>query len=111
MSNFFKSDQVQTDLQSIFETYQEIANKTSQLPGMTKEEKLTHIQECKYLIDKQKTFYTRLSLASFDDPEAADMKTRINALANAFGYRDLGECMDAMVQTLEQAAQREVDRD
>ena len=111
MSQFFKSEQVQTDLQSIFETYQEIANKTSQLPGMSKNEKLKHIGECKGLIDKQKTFYTRLTLASYDDSEAADMKTRINALANAFGYRDLGECMDAMVETLEKAAQQEVDRD
>jgi hypothetical protein len=78
---------------------------------MTKEEKLSHIADCKNLIDKQKTFYTRLTLASHDDPEASDMKTRINALAQAFGYRDLAECMDAMVRTLEQAAQQEVDRD
>lgn len=111
MSQFFKSDQVQTDLHSIFETYQEIASKTTQLGSMNKDEKLKHIAECKHLIDKQKTFYTRLSLASSTDPEAADMKTRINALSNAFGYRDLAECMDAMVQTLEKAAQQEVDRD
>jgi len=110
MSKFFNSDQVQTDLHSIFETYQAIANKTSQLPNMTKEEKLKHIQECKGLIDKQKTFYTRLSLAANEDPEAADMKTRINALSNAFGYRDLTDCMEAMVQTLEKAAQQELDR-
>lgn len=111
MSQFFKSDQVQTDLHSIFETYQEVANRTSQLGKMSKEEKLSHIADCKNLIDKQRTFYTRLALASSNDPEASDMKTRINALANAFGYRDLGECMDAMVQTLEKAAQQEVDRD
>ena len=74
MSQFFKSEQVQTDLHSIFETYQEIANKTSRLPTMSQKEKLEHITECKGLIDKQKTFYTRLSLAACDDPEAADMK-------------------------------------
>lgn len=111
MSQFFKSDQVQTDLHSIFETYQEIASKTSKLPTMSKEEKLEHIEECKGLIDKQKTFYIRLSLAASTDPEAADMKTRINALSNAFGYRDLSHCMEAMVETLEKAAQQEVDRD
>ncbi|AFD02841.1 hypothetical protein Syn7803C97_215 [Synechococcus phage S-MbCM6] len=111
MSQFFKSDQVQLDLNSIFETYQEVANKTSMLGTMTKEEKLNHIQDCKNLIDKQKTFYTRLTLASQGDIEASDMKTRINALANAFGYRDIGECMDTMVQTLEQAAQEQVDDD
>jgi hypothetical protein len=109
--SFFKSEQVQTNLQDIFETYQEIASMTSQLGSMNKEEKLDHIEDCKVLIDKQKTFYGRLCLASAEDPEAADMKTRINALSNAFGYKDLGECMDAMVQTLEAAAQREVDSD
>tara|TARA_B100000035_G_scaffold92549_1_gene78232 strand:+ start:1206 stop:1541 length:336 start_codon:yes stop_codon:yes gene_type:complete len=111
MSQFFKSDQVQTDLNNIFQTYQEISNKTSQLATMNKQEKLDHIEDCKMLIDKQKTFYTRLSLAASSDSEAADMKTRINALSQAFGYRDLAECMEAMVQTLEKAAQQEVDRD
>ena len=111
MSNFFKSEQVQANLQDIFETYQQIASMTSQLGNMNKKEKLSHIADCKILIDKQKTFYGRLCLAASEDTEAADMKTRINALSNAFGYRDLSECMDAMVETLEQAAQREVDGD
>ena len=111
MSNFFKSEQVQANLQDIFETYQQIASMTSQLGRMNKEEKLDHIADCKVLIDKQKTFYGRLCLAASEDTEAADMKTRINALSQAFGYRDLAECMDAMVMTLEQAAQREVDGD
>jgi|TARA_B100000035_G_scaffold271812_1_gene246855 hypothetical protein len=109
--SFFKSEQVQTNLQDIFETYQEVASMTSQLGKMNREEKLEHIEDCKKLIDKQKTFYGRLCLAASEDTEAADMKTRINALSNAFGYRDLAECMDAMVMTLEQAARREVDED
>ena len=64
----------------------------------------------KVLIDKQRTFYGRLCLAASEDTDAADMKTRINALSQAFGYSDLMECMDAMVRTLEQAAQAEIDR-
>ena len=81
---------------------------TSKLAGMSKE-KLDHIEDCKVLIDKQRNFYFRLTLAAKEDEEASDMKTRISALTNAFGYNDLFECMDAMVMTLEQAAQREVD--
>ena len=111
MSNFFQSEQVQDNLKDIFDTYQEVASMTSQLAAMNRQEKLDHIQDCKALIDKQKTFYGRLCLAASEDSEAADMKTRINALSNAFGYRDLAECMDAMVMTLEQAARREVDDD
>ena len=105
--SFFKSEKVQQDLQSIFSYYQEIASDTSRLGIMDREEKLGHIQDCKNLIDKQKTFYTRLCLASSEDPEASDMKERINALTNAFGYDDLIECMNAMVATLEAAAMRE----
>ena len=76
---------------------------------MSREERLDHIEDCKNLIDKQKTFYGRLCLAASEDREAADMKSRINALSNAFGYKDLLECMDAMIQTLETTARRGVD--
>ena len=107
MSQFFQSDQVQKDLQEIFNTYQEIATVSQYLPDMSKEQRIEHIEDCKYLIDKQKTFYFRLALAAKDDPEAADMKNRINAMSNAFGFKDLMECMEVMIQTLENAAKKE----
>ena len=108
-NTFFKSDQVQQNLHDIFQTYQEIAAVTSMLPKMKKEEKIQHIDKCKMLIDKQKTFYGRLSLAAGEDPEASDMKTRINALSQAFGYQSLLDCMDAMIVTLDKAAEKELD--
>ena len=107
MSKFFNSQQVQDNLQDIFNTYQEVAAMTAQLSTMSLQDRLDHIEDCKDLIDKQKTFYGRLCLAASEDNEAADMKTRINALSNAFGYKDLLECMDAMVETLEATARRE----
>tara|TARA_B100000287_G_scaffold372313_1_gene370862 strand:+ start:168 stop:497 length:330 start_codon:yes stop_codon:yes gene_type:complete len=105
---FFQSEQVQTDLQSIFDTYQYVAHKTAQLGTMKQVDKLEHIEDCKNLIDKQRTFYTRLSLSATGDPEAADMKQRINALTNAFGYKDMFECLDAMLDTLDKAARNEI---
>ena len=105
--SFFQSEQVQNNLQDIFETYQQISSMTTMLPSMSKQEKLDHIESCKGLIDKQKTFHGRLCLAATEDTDAADMKIRINALSQAFGYKDLAECMDAMIMTLEQAASRE----
>ena len=107
MSKFFESQQVQEDLQSIFNFYKEISSETVRLGIMDKEEKLEHIEDCKTLIDKQKTYYTRLCLASKEDKDAADMKNRVNALTYAFGYEDLIECMNAMVATLEAAAKRD----
>ena len=109
MSKFFNSAQVQDNLQDIFNTYQEVAAMTAQLSTMSRQERLDHIEDCKNLIDKQKTFYGRLCLAASEDREAADMKSRINALSNAFGYKDLLECRDAMIQTLETTARRGVD--
>ena len=98
--SFFQSEQVQENLNDIFQTYQRISTLTSALP---------HIDSCKELIEKQKTFYFRLQLASKTDPEAADMKERITALTQAFGFKDLNECMDQMITTLEQAAKKELD--
>ena len=106
---FFKSEQVQENLNDIFNTYHSIAAATSELPKLDKEGKIAHIDRCKGLIDKQKTFYMRLCLAAGEDPEASDMKMRINALSQAFGYTDLAACMDAMVVTLDKAAERELD--
>ena len=84
---------------------------TAALPKMNKEEKLAHINKCKGLIDKQKTFYTRLCLSSTTgDAEAADMKTRIDALSQAFGYQTLADCMDAMITTLNKAWEQEQSR-
>ena len=79
---------------------------TAQLSTMSLQDRLDHIEDCKDLIDKQKTFYGRLCLAASEDSEAADMKERINALSNAFGYKDLAECMDAMISTLDATARR-----
>ena len=52
MSKFFNSDQVQNNLQDIFNTYQEVAAMTAQLSTMSREERLDHIEDCKNLIDK-----------------------------------------------------------
>ena len=107
MSKFFNSEQVQDNLQDIFNTYQEVAAMKAQLSTMSRQDRLDHLEDCKVLIDKQKTFYGRLCLAAPEDDEEADMKTRINALSQAFGYKDLADCMDAMISTLEATAQRE----
>ena len=107
--SFFQSEQVQENLNDIFSTYQKISALTSAVPHMSIEDRLDHIDACKGLIEKQKTFYFRLQLASKTDPEAADMKERISARTQAFGFKDLNECMDQMITTLEQAAKKELD--
>jgi len=98
--SFFQSEQVQENLNDIFSTYQKISALTSAVPHMSVEDRLDHIDACKGLIEKQKTFYFRLQLASKTDPEAADMKERISALTQAFGFKELNDCMEQMITTL-----------
>ena len=67
-------------------------------------------EACEDLIEKQKLFYTRLCLSAQTDNEAADMKTRVNAMCEAFGFKDLADCMDNMVKTLADAKEKELDK-
>ena len=110
-TTFFESEQVQENLNDIFNTYHEIASQTNHLHKMSKESRLEHIDKCKDLIDRQKNFYTRLTLASIEDAEAADMRSRIDALSQAFGYASLIDCMEAMLDTLGRAQKTQSERD
>ena len=103
---FFHSDNVQEEISGIFKTYQKLAHMQNKLSGMNKEQRLEHIENTKGLIEKQKLFYTRLALAAMEDTEASDLKTRINLMSQAFGYRDLGDCFDQMIQHLNNAKDR-----
>ena len=44
--SFFESEQVQGNLQDIFNTYQEIAIATQRVEGLPREERLEHIDKC-----------------------------------------------------------------
>lgn len=102
--SFFKSEIVQENLQEIFQTYQEISSSQYWLPRMSLEERVDHIERTKGLIAKQKLFYFRLTLAANEgDTEAAEMKDRIQQLVQTFGYKDLPQCLESLVETLERA--------
>ena len=38
------------------------------------------------------------------------MKTRVNAMCEAFGFKDLADCMENMVKTLADAKEKELDK-
>ena len=91
--NFFNSEMVQDHLQSIYDTYMELYDKSDELTSMPKEDAIKHINKTKQLIEKQKIFYTRLQLSSGTDEEASDMKHRIDLISNMFGYSNLMESL------------------
>jgi hypothetical protein len=106
MTEFFHSEQVQEDLRDIFSTYQTLASMTARIQFEPKETRVEHIDKCCALIDKQRTFYTRLCLSA---PEDADMKERINLMSKAFGFSNLYECLDKLTETLDAARKKELD--
>jgi hypothetical protein len=59
----------------ISELQEDIYGNVFRFPGMTKEDKMKHVELLERLLDKQKVLYTRLSLS--DDIEAKEMKERI----------------------------------
>tara|TARA_B100000575_G_C23134078_1_gene658413 strand:- start:1935 stop:2267 length:333 start_codon:yes stop_codon:yes gene_type:complete len=109
MTDFFKSEQVQDNLRDIFSTYQNLASMTAKIQFEPKETRIEHIDKCQDLIEKQKTFFTRLCLSAPDDDEAADMKERVNLMSQAFGFSNLYECLDKLTETLDAARKKELD--
>jgi hypothetical protein len=99
--SFFNSDIVQEQLQSIYDTYMELQKSAEVISQMPKETAKNHILKTKQLIEKQKIFYTRLQLSSWEDEDAADMKHRIDLITNMFGYDSLSESLASMDQYLD----------
>ncbi|UYA57496.1 hypothetical protein SCREM1_39 [Synechococcus phage S-CREM1] len=102
--SFFNSEMVQDHLQSIYDTYMELYDKSEELATMPKEEALKHIGKTKELVEKQKIFYTRLQLSSSIDEDAADMKHRIDLISNMFGYNNLIDSLSSMEKYLDRVA-------
>lgn len=107
--SFFKSEIVQQDLEEIFQTYQFIAHMSANLPDMDHHDRIQHINDTKALVEKQKLFYTRLCLAASEDVEALQMRERIDALTQAFGYANLNECVEGMLTILNDAMKKELE--
>lgn len=66
------------------ELQQQIIKDTFKAPIMSKEEKKEHVELMRTFLEKQKNLYFRLSLS--DDPEALEMKERIQDAAKFLGF-------------------------
>ena len=101
MSNFFRSKIIQEEMQEIFETQKDLYAVIMRFSSMTDEEKKEHMNKLISLIDKQEVMWTRLSLS--DDPEAKQMKEKIQMTSAAMGFKEvnMNTIFDNMRQTLE----------
>ena len=102
MSNFFNSDIIQEELKEINRLQESIYGSIFTFGGMSKEDKLDHIERMTELLEKQRVMYTRLSLS--DDPEAVEMKENLRKSVQLMGFApetDITVLFNSMNQTIE----------
>ena len=100
MSGFFQSEIVREAIKEMEELQQQIIQDTFKAPIMSKEEKKEHVELMRTFLEKQKNLYFRLSLS--DDPEALEMKERIQDAAKFLGFdgNNVNELFAEMENTL-----------
>tara|TARA_B100002019_G_scaffold79000_1_gene68215 strand:+ start:3285 stop:3623 length:339 start_codon:yes stop_codon:yes gene_type:complete len=81
--SFFDSELVQTEMQEISKLQEKVYSNVFAFPSLDREGKLRHINDLETLMEKQKILYMRLALS--DDPDALNMKLRIQDSASMMG--------------------------
>ncbi len=100
MSGFFQSEIVRETIKEMEELQNRIIQDTFKAPIMSREEKKDHVELMRTFLEKQKNLYFRLSLS--DDPEALEMKERIQEAAEFLGFKgnNVNELFTEMENTL-----------
>ena len=98
MSDFFKSDQVQSTIAELTALQQQLVMEMPHLNRMKPEQKKDHLVTLKTFLEKQKLFFFRISLSN--DKEAIEMKEKLMEAAKIFGVQDEINTMDAFFNKL-----------
>ena len=101
MSDFFKSEIIQEELNEINRLQEKIYGSLLAFSAMSREEKLEQIETLTILLEKQKVMYTRLSLS--DDPQAIEMKENLRKSVSMMGFppeTDMQTLFDSMNATI-----------
>ena len=102
MSSFFDSEFIQQELREINELQESIYGSILTFGGMSREDKLEHIEKMTELLEKQRIMYTRLSLS--DDPDAVEMKENLRKSVALMGFppeTDMSILFSSMTKTIE----------
>jgi hypothetical protein len=83
MSQFFESEVIRSEMVELQELQDEVYSKIFHFPQMSTDDKIEHVEKLELLLEKQRIFYTRLSLS--DDPQAKMMKENITKSAQMMG--------------------------
>lgn len=98
---FYDSDIVQQELIDMQSLYRDLYDISVRFPLMSNDERKDHLEKTMELIAKQKVFYARIALLALEDPEASDVKMRIDQITNLYsGGKSINEVLDDMEKKL-----------
>ena len=90
MSDFFDSDFVKDEMETINEMQEEIYSQVFKFPTLPRDEQLEHLEQLDDLLEKQQILYTRMKLS--DDPRAKEMADNVRASAIVMGFPKDVDC-------------------
>ena len=102
MSDFFKSEIIQEELNEINRLQEKIYGSLLAFSAMSRDEKLEQVETLTTLLEKQQVMYTRLSLS--DDPKAVEMKENLRKSVAMMGFppeTDMTMLFSSMNATIE----------
>jgi len=101
---FFNAPAVRAELASIFSLHEDMVRllNPALMSTLTAESKNERIEKVIELIERQKIFYTRLSLESYENPELQEIRSKIDAVGQRFGFQGtFSQHADTMIQRLQ----------
>ena len=107
MSEFFKSEIVQEELQEINELQTEIYSNMMNIQNSGGDEKEEHIDKLTRLLELQRMMYTIVSLS--EDPEAKAMKKQLEQSVTMLGFpegTDISVLFEGMQNTIQSLKDR-----
>ena len=90
MSDFFDSEFVQDEMETINEMQEEIYSKVFNFPELPLDDQVEHLEMLDELLEKQQILYTRMKLS--DDPCAKEIADNVRQSAMVMGFPKDVDC-------------------
>ena len=90
MSDFFDSDFVREEMETINEMQEEIYSQVFKFPELPLDDQIDHLDSLMELLEKQQILYTRMKLS--DDPRAKEMADNVRQSAIVMGFPKDVDC-------------------
>ena len=104
-TEFFNAPAVRAELANIFTLHEDMVRllNPAVMKNLTVESQNERIEKVIELIERQKIFYTRLTLESYDDVELLEVRYKIDAIGQRFGFEGtFSQHADTMIDRLKQ---------